>query len=188
MRKKPVALFVGLGCGALLFLCLCGVLVFTLFLGRSSSTGRWTFTQDQQRLLREFGPPQAFTLAYASDFATATPGKEPPLVRIETWEYPRLGSAFTFRNGKFTGRAKTAIATEKLRSPALLPDVFVAGMSPSAVSKVIGVKPDKTVNILAKTVPGMTIEVYRGQVAAGFLDGKLVTIETFAVTTKGASK
>jgi hypothetical protein len=176
-------LFIGLGGGILL---LCATIGLTLLLHAGDLPEAWTLTRDQQRVVQEFGPPQAFTLAFASDLATATVGnKEPPLVRMETWEYPTVGASFTFRNGVYKEWSKVAIPKQPVKSPALRPDAFVAGMTPGQVSKVVGAKPDTTAQVLAKTVPGLTVESYRGQIAAGFQDGKLVTVRMLALIPGG---
>jgi hypothetical protein len=176
-------LFIGLGGGILL---LCATIGLTLLLHAGDSPAAWVLTRDQQRVYQEFGPPQAFTLAFASDLATATAGnKEPPLVRMETWEYPTVGASFTFRNGVYKEWSKVAIPKQRLKSPALAPDAFIAGMTPGQVSRTVGAKPDTTAQVLAETVPGLTVESYRGQIAAGFQDGKLVTVRMIALVPSG---
>lgn len=149
----------------------------------------WRFSQDQRRVLHAFGPPAAFMVGYASDLSAATPkGEDPPLVRFETWSYPQMGSEFFFRNGVFARRDTIPTPRQKIRSAALRPDAFVAGMKPEDVSKIVRAKPDKAGSVMPSVFKDLEVQSYRGQLVAGYQDGRLVMVQMTPVVVDGGAK
>lgn len=189
-KSKTPLVIGGVAAGCLLLVCACASVVFAgLSLSSCSESKPWTLTPDQQRVMKEFGPPEAFTVAFVSDLETPTPEKkDPPMLRLETWQYPSLGSEFSFRDGTFQRRAKIAVPKGALQTPALRPDAFAAAMSPDQVSKIVDSKPSRTATVLPDLFKGLEVQSYLGQVVAGYQDGKLVVIQVFPVTAKGGSK
>ncbi|MBA4370998.1 MAG: hypothetical protein C0418_05410 [Coriobacteriaceae bacterium] len=181
--RAPVVLIV-LGLVGVLAVCGCigAVVLFGAFSG-GSDVEPWKPTADQSTVLAEFGPPETFTLMWMSDVTSDTPeGEDPPLVRLETWNYHLLGSSFTFRNGMFVKRVKTPVPKGDVVSAALRPDSFTAGMSPDDVTDLIGVDPDRVARVLPDRFEGLEVYAWRGQVVAGFQDGKLALVQTIPVT------
>lgn len=184
-RKKWVV-FGAIGCGALLFLCVIALVISSFF---GDDTEAYQLTRDQKRVVSEFGYPDGFMVAFASDLATATPDDEdPPMVRMETWEYPTLGSAFSFRNGTFVSRTRIPVPKKPVSSPAIKPESLSFGMSPEDVEKVLGTEPDTTATMKPEMFEGAVIKTWRGQFAAAFADEKLVYAQSYPVIAKGGVK
>lgn len=186
-RSSRAPIFIVLGivfaCGALVVMCALAIFVFSLFGG---GTETWEYTHEQKRVLAEFGPPETFTLIYVSELPTGTAGdEESPVVRMETWEYPTLGAAFAFRNGEFLRRWRVAIPDVPLEYPALRPDLFVAGMEADDVSNLLDDEPDTVATLFPEAFEGLETHEWAGQLAVGFQDGGLVTVETFPVLAGG---
>lgn len=180
-RRAPVLLIVLALVGALAVCgCIGAVVLFGVLSGDDAEP--WKPTADQAHLMREFGPPETFAITWVSDIETAAPeGEDPPVVRLETWDYPLLGSSFSFRDGVYLQRTKISVPKEDLAYAAVRPDSFTVGMSPDDVSKLLKIGHDRKAAVLPETLEGLEVYSWDNQVLCGFLEGKLVSVRTNAV-------
>lgn len=173
-------------------MCCCAVTSIAL-LSDCSGSGiarqDWKLTDDQRAVLRDYGPPDTFSVYYTEASMNPTTGVEPEqgtLVRFETWEYYGAGSQWSFDNGAMVARRDIAEPTQTVEYSKLRPEQFGSGMSLSQISDVIGAEPDRDIDMSISDIEGVTGYGWRGQVVTVLQGDQMVSIQTFPVPKGGA--
>ncbi len=178
--------------GGIIFglLACCGAVVAAvLIFGNSDRAEPWKPSADQTRAVKEFGPPQTFSVICAPDPTHDAVGKDGfPMHRVETWSYHEMGTQFIFRDGKAMGTKATPVVPAGTTYPKLRPEEFYRGMSVNDVVKVVGSAPTKAADVAPDAFKGLEAYVFGDQVMAEFDNGKLVGVQTAPVIMEGVAK
>jgi hypothetical protein len=149
----------------------------------------WQTTSDQQRVLDEFGPPQAFIVAYGEDHLAELGGDEPlPLVRAETWDYHDMGTRFVFRDGEAMGTEDLAPiegAPSAYYVPLFTPVDFSYGMTQADVDDFMDVEPSAEADIDPDLFDDLHIVSYFDQLYVTFEAGALIGVDAPVLGVEG---
>lgn len=180
-----------LGCAALLAI---GVLIFVgiSLLAPSGPEGGdvvlWHATYDQNRVLDEFGPPQAFVIGYGEDHLDAAAADDPlPIHRVETWDYWDMRTRFEFKDGVAIGTTELPAPEFAVYTPAYTPLDFSLGMTPSDVAQFMQVGPSASATLDQQLFPGMTIDSFFDELYVSYQDDGLVGVESSLLSLEGGS-
>jgi hypothetical protein len=131
---------------------------------------------DRQIFLSQFGEPDTFTLFFDEN-------EDGSLYRHETWGYADELTELTFLDGVLVNDEAVEYSTTTLFAPSLRyhPMDFQAGMTLEQVKALL----DNIELVSAEVLPelGGNAQLYGGeQILIGFNEGKLVYVETFALS------
>lgn len=189
-RSTGLILLIAGGIILALLACCCGAIIAAMLIfGSSSSAEPWELSADQTLVVKEFGPPQAFSVICAADPTNDDPGEDGfPIHRIETWFYHDMGTMFFFRDGKGMGTKATPVVPAGATYPKLRPEEFYRGMSVEDVVKAVGAAPTRAADIAPDVFKGLEAYVFADQVMAEFENGRFVGVQTAPVISGGAAK
>jgi len=174
-RPNLAKIFVLLGIGLVL---IGGTFIF---FKKNKIKPRVKLSPQQQKLVKQFGYPSTFTLIFGEMMIEA----EYQPARLEIWNYDQLGRRFYFVDGQFVKDADLSFV-EEARYPDLKPTWFDRGMTLDQVKEIIGAEPSVEAELIPKIIEKGKIYDFYGQVKVGEIDGKIVYLQTYPVTTEGA--
>ncbi|HEX9260625.1 MAG TPA: hypothetical protein VF855_13885 [Acidimicrobiales bacterium] len=118
------------------------------------------------------GPPEAFKITFGEVNGQT--------VRYEAWSYPSLAARVDFVDGMVAWTATIEELPDGSLAPLQYgPEEFAAGMTPAQLHEALAGVELKDID-LGEVEPGLSA-VVGGQLLAGFSDGRLVYVETFAL-------
>ena len=134
-------------------------------------------TADLEQIRAVLGPPDAFNLTFEDDPA----GNGAPPLRVETWTFFALDTAFVFQNGEL----RNSYPVEPLPDLAILPRQYDPGgfrrdMALSEAAELIGDPEAALISEFSEDEMGAELKVYASeQILLMFDAAGLIAVETF---------
>ncbi len=149
---------------------------------------QWQATYDQNRVLDEFGPPQAFVIGYGEDHLDQATGDDPLAVhRVEAWDYWEMQTRFEFKDGIAIGTRELPPLDGPVYTPEYSPLDFSLGMSAEQVAGLMQVGPSATATLDQELFPGMSIDSFFDELCVSYQEGGLVGVESSLLSLEGGS-
>ena len=152
----------------------------------ASNIAQWQPTYDQNRVLSEFGAPQAFLVAYGEDhLEDLEGGGELPIHRVESWDYFDMKTRFLFKDGEAIGTEDLPETPSAPYYPQFSPLDFEYGMNADDVTAFVGLDPSVETQPSPDILPGVTITSYYNQLFITYEDGLLIGVEAPVRASEG---
>ena len=150
---------------------------------RTSPTEVISLTDQQQKLVDQFGYPDHFVLV----FGEMVIEKEYEEIRYEAWNYDESGRRYNFVDGEFASDTNISFLIDA-DYPDLKPTYFTEGMNFDQVKKVIGADPSESVDAIPEIAENMTVYDFHGQIKVGVFEEEVVYIQTYPVISEEDAK
>jgi len=134
------------------------------------------FSDDQVRVLDEFGMPSTFTVVFGTDAGDLP--SEAEVHRFEVWDYRDMGVRFLWRDGAVVGTRALARLGPGYDYPAVSPHWFYEGMTFDDVVDVMGAVPTAAGELVPSLSDDFEMAVWMDSIAVSFIDGVIASVQT----------